>query len=233
MDRVALITGAGRGIGAELCRLLLEAGDTVVACPRSGGSEILAGLEAAHPGRLHVIPMDVADESSVLAAAREVGSVVDRIDLLFNNAGLYHKDEGTLGDLRPDKLGSAFAVNAVGPLLIVRSLLPLLRKGRDKRLAQLTSLMGSVEDNTSGGSYGYRMAKAALNMAVRNLAHELAPEGFLCFAIHPGWVQTRMGGGGAPLKLGPASAEVLRIALEATAAENGAFLGPGGKRLPY
>jgi NAD(P)-dependent dehydrogenase (short-subunit alcohol dehydrogenase family) len=93
--------------------------------------------------------------------------------------------------------------------------------------------MGSNGDNTSGGSYAYRISKAALNMATTNLAHDLGPEGFVALAIHPGWVRTRMGGSAAPLEVRSASEEVLRIALSATLAENGRFLGPGGKALPY
>jgi len=231
-DAVALVTGAGAGIGAELCRLLLDKDNTVVACPRRPGSETLTRLAGEAGDRLIEVTMDVADPDSVTEAARRIEQRVDRIDLLINNAGVYPRDTG-LDGLEPKALIDGFEVNAIGPLLVTRALLPLLRRGKGKRLVQITSLMGSIEDNTSGGSYGYRMSKAALNMAVRNLAHELGPEGFVVLAVHPGWVQTRMGGAGAPLPLGPASAEVLRIALESGRDLNGGLIGPGGKRLPY
>lgn len=231
-DGIALVTGAGGGIGAELCRQLLETGNTVVACPRRSGSETLTMLAGAAGGRLLEVTMDVADADSVAEAARRVERHVDRIDLLVNNAGVYPRDTGLAG-LQPEELIDGFKVNAVGPLLVARALLPLLRRGKGKRLVQLTSRMGSIEDNTSGGSYAYRMSKAALNMAVRNLAHELGPEGFVVLAVHPGWVQTRMGGAGAPLALEAASAEVLRIALESGQEANGGFIGPGGERLPF
>ena len=232
-DRISLVTGAGQGIGLTLCRLLIEAGDTVVACPRAEGSEALAALGGAHPGRLHQVAMDVESEASIERAAREVECRVDRIDLLFNNAGVLHRGQSSVGKLDTDQLLHAYRVNAVGPLRVTAAFLPLLRKGTGRRLIQVTSLMGSIEDNRMGGTYGYRMSKAALNMAVRNLAIELGPEGFLVLAIHPGWVKTRLGGDRAPLALEPATAEVLRIALDAGPEENGAFLGPGGKRLPY
>ena len=233
MDRVALVTGAGRGIGLELCRLLIERGCTVVACPRRPGGPELDALAAEHPERLYRVPMDVRDVGSVTSAVSQIGRRVERIDLLFNNGAIYPDQDGGLERLEMTDLLDAFDVNAVGPLRVVRFLLPLLRKGEEKRLIQITSLMGSITDNSSGGSYAYRMSKAALNMAVRNLAHELGPEGFLCLAMHPGWVKTRMGGAAAPLEVRSAAEELLDVALNASDGDNGTVKGPGGKTLPY
>ena len=233
MSRVALVTGAGRGIGLELCRQLLDSGDTVVACPRQPDSAGLVGLALDYPERLHQVAMDVADAGSINAAAQEVGRRVQHIDLLFNSAGTYPKTDGGLEQFDPRNLVRAFEVNSLGPLLVARAFLPLLRKGSERRLIQLTSLMGSIADNTSGGSWSYRISKAALNMAVRNLAHELGGEGFVCLAIHPGWLQTEMGGAQAPTAVREGTAEVLRVALESGPQDNGAFKGPGGKDLPY
>jgi len=227
---VAVVTGAGRGIGLELTRLLVDSGRTVVACPRTAGGPELAALGP----RVHEVALDVADEDSVAAGAAAIARRVEHVDLLFNNAGVY-PDEESAGIEQADLVGAAraFEVNALGPLRVVRALLGLLRRGSGKRLVQVTSLMGSIQDNTAGGSYGYRMSKAALNMATRNLALELGPEGFTVVAIHPGWVRTRMGGSDAPLGVTPAAREVLRIALTAGPEQNGAFLGPGGETLPY
>ena len=116
---------------------------------------------------------------------------------------------------------------------MTRAMLALLRKGSGKRVIQMTSLMGSVGDNTSGGSYAYRMSKAAMNMANRNLALELGGEGFVCLAVHPGWVRTRMGGAGAPLELGPAVEQILENALESGPRDSGGFKGPGRADLPF
>ena len=233
MDQVALVTGAGRGIGFELCQLLLEREYRVVACPRRSGVDALTQLGAKQPGRLLQVALDVRDAGSIAAAALEIGRWAKRIDLLINNAGIYPDQEGGLERLEMQDLIDAFDVNAVGPLRVIRALLPLLRSGKGKRLIQITSLMGSIEDNSSGGVYAYRMSKAALNMAVRNLAHELGPEGFVCLALHPGWVRTRMGGQSAPLDVRAASEEVLRVTLAANPADNGRFKGPGGEELPY
>jgi len=179
------------------------------------------------------IPMDIGNDASVSAAAAEVGRVVDQLDLLLNNAGIYPKDDGGLEALDLRKLIDAFDVNALGALRVTRAMLPLLRKGSGKRVIQMTSKMGSMGDNTSGGSYAYRMSKAAMNMANRNLAHELGREGFLCIAVHPGWVQTRMGGDAAPLGLGPAVEQILENALDTGPEDNGGFKGPGRANVPF
>ena len=233
MDQVALITGAGSGIGLELCRALLTDGYTVVACPHSAGSPGLASLSETAGENLHVVPLDVTDEDSITSAVREVSSKVERIDLLFNNGAVYPSKADGLNALDPSSLLHAFDVNTIGPLRVIKACLPLLRRGRAKRLIQITSLMGSIADNSSGGSYAYRLSKCALNMAVRNLAHELGSEGFIALAIHPGWVKTKMGGAAAPLDLEPAVQDILRTALGSGAAENGSFKGPGGASLPY
>jgi len=233
MDRVAMVTGAGRGIGLELCRLLIERGYAVVACPRSAGGADLEALAAEHPKRLYQVPMDVRDVGSVTSAVSQIGRRVKKIDLLINNGAIYPDQEVGLERLEMADLLAAYDVNAVGPLRVIRFLLPLLRKGDGKRLVQVTSLMGSIEDNSSGGSYAYRMSKTALNMAVRNLAHELGPEGFICVAVHPGWVKTRMGGAAAPLDVQAASKELLDVALSASAGDSGRVKGPGGQTLPW
>lgn len=233
MSRVAIVTGAGRGIGLELCRQLAAAGDTVLACPRRGDSAKLDALRERCAERLHVVPMDVAKMSSVRRAHQTIGDLVERIDLLFNSAGIYPNDPAGIERLDTSSLERAFDVNALGPLRVVQTFLPLLRQGRDKKLVQITSLMGSIADNNSGGSYAYRMSKTALNMAVRNLGHELGPEGFIVVAMHPGWVRTRMGGAGAPLTIEDAVRQILEATASLTRADNGCFKGPDGSTLPF
>jgi len=226
-----VITGAGRGIGAALCRQAAAAGDRVVACPRTGDAPELDGPTRA---AARIVPMDVADERSVAQAATAIAAEVEAVDVLIHNAGVYPREHVSFDALDPEALVQAFRVNALSALRVTGALLPLLRRGREKRVAALTSRMGSIDDNHSGGSYAYRMSKAALNMAVRNLAHELGKEGFVVVAIHPGWVRTRMGGGDrAPLPLDQAAAEVLRLARAADPALSGAMIGPGGERIPW
>ena len=146
----AVVTGAGRGIGAELCRQLVAAGDRVVACPRS---ENAPELEPQTRHRALVVPMDVADEASIGRAATAIAAQVEAVDLLIHNAGVYPREDVPFDRLEPDSLVRAFRINALGPVRVTAALLPLLRRGREKRVAALTSRMGSIDDNASGGSY--------------------------------------------------------------------------------
>ena len=233
MGQVALVTGAGRGIGLELVRQLADRDYEVFATVRVAGSEELETLAHERGEGVHVLAMDVGDDAAVAAAVKTVAARSEHLDLLVNNAGIYPRDHGGLERLDLDELVAAYQVNTLGPLRVARAFLPLLRKGQGKRIVQITSLMGSIGDNSSGGSYAYRMSKAALNMANRNLAHELASEGFVCIAIHPGWVRTRMGGSGGTLDLREATEQVLQNALETTEEHSGSLRGPGATDLPF
>jgi NAD(P)-dependent dehydrogenase (short-subunit alcohol dehydrogenase family) len=153
---------------------------------------------------------DVADDASVEQARRTVEKAWDRIDILVNNAGTYGQRDDGLDALDFDEIRRVFEVNTLGPLRVTRAVLPLLEKGREPRAVHISSLMGSISDNGSGESYGYRMSKAALNMASRNLAHELKGTGILSVALHPGWVRTDMGGPDGRLSVEEAIAKLIR-----------------------
>jgi NAD(P)-dependent dehydrogenase (short-subunit alcohol dehydrogenase family) len=233
MDSIVLVTGAARGLGLEMCRQLLAEGRVVVAAPRKEGEPELERLSEESGGRLHIIPMDVGDEDSIRSAAGRIAGLVDRIDILINNAGVYPKIGTVSSGIDSAEMIRAFRINTLGPMHVVTALLPLLRKGKDRKLVQITSKMGSIDDNTSGGSYAYRISKAALNMAVKNMAHEFGPEGFIALTIHPGWVQTRMGTDAAPLEVGAGVGDMLKTIQEATESDNGAFIGPGQEPVPW
>ena len=228
-----LVTGAGRGLGLEMTRQLLESSETVFACPRHAGSGDLDSLSAKYPETLHIVPMDVTDGLSVREAVRRVSAQTDRLDVLINNAGVLYRGEPTVDVLDPERVVEAYRINAVGPLRVTAAFLPMLQKGEGKRIVNVSSLMGSIEDDSSGGAYGYRMSKAALNIATKNLSIELAGDGFVVVAMHPGWVRTRLGGERAPLEIEPAARDLLLTALLAGPERSGGFFGPGGKRLSW
>jgi NAD(P)-dependent dehydrogenase (short-subunit alcohol dehydrogenase family) len=216
-----VVTGASRGIGLELVRQYLGRGDAVVAACRSpDGATALHALGREYGDRLRVLACDVGDDDSVadFAAALE-GTAVD---LLINNAGV--GDWAGLDAVNTADALRVYNVNALGPLRVTRALRPNLRAGIGRKVAHVTSGMGSIGDNSSGGAYAYRMSKAALNMASKSLAIDLADDGIVSVVINPGWVQTDMGGAGAPLTVQDSAEGMMARFDELTPAHTGAFL---------
>lgn len=177
-----LVTGANRGIGYEYCRQLQRRGDRVVAVCRQPSDDLKALGVQIESG------IDITDEASVELLVQRLQGIA--LDLLINNAGIVERV--TLDDLDLESIRHQFEVNAIGPLRITQALLSNLSEG--SKVALMTSRMGSIADNTSGGSYGYRMSKVALSMAGKSLAHDLKPKGIAVGILHPGLVQTRMTG---------------------------------------
>ncbi|MGB7443555.1 MAG: SDR family oxidoreductase [Coleofasciculaceae cyanobacterium] len=175
-----LVTGANRGIGLEYCRQLKAKGNEVIAVCRSVTDELKElNLET-------ITDIDITSAQSVAKLVTQVG---DRtLDVLINNAGIIERV--SLSDLDFESIRKQFEVNALGTLRVTHALLPNLKDG--SKIAIMTSRMGSIEDNTSGGSYGYRMSKVAVSMAGKSLAFDLKPRGIAVAILHPGLVQTRM-----------------------------------------
>ncbi|WP_202843645.1 SDR family oxidoreductase [Luteimonas saliphila] len=228
-DRHALVTGANRGLGLEFVRQLLAAGDRVVAaCRRPGKATALNTLAGEHPGRLHVLPLDVADPKSQAELARELPLVLGeddagapgRIDLLVNNAGVLHSGE-RFGTLTAANFEDSFRINALGPLLLTQALAPLLADGA--KVVNLSSELGSIAATKRFGTPSYNLSKAAQNMATVLLARALAERAIAVIALHPGWVRTEMGGTGAELEPAEAVAGLLRVVAGATPADSGRF----------
>ena len=178
-----LITGANRGIGLAYARQLLQRGDQVIAVCRTPSPE----LEALRGQGLRIeAGVELTEPVAIAALAERLEGLP--LDVAILNAGVLESTR--LEELDPESLRRQFEVNAVAPLLLTRALLPQLRPG--SKLALMTSRMGSIEDNSSGNSYGYRMSKAALNMAGKSLAIDLQPHGIAVAILHPGLVSTRM-----------------------------------------
>lgn len=222
-----IVTGASRGIGLELVRQYLSRGDRVTAAARDASAASLAELAKSHADRLTVRALDVKTQSSIDAFASALGDA--SVDILVNNAAIAgHR--GALESFAMDEALEVFATNAIGPVLLTRALRKNLRRGTDPRVAHITSGMGSISENTSGGWYAYRMSKAALNMASKNLALEFEHEGILSAVINPGWVKTDMGGQGAPTDVRDSAAGIIRVIDGLTAPRSGAFLDYRGER---
>jgi NAD(P)-dependent dehydrogenase (short-subunit alcohol dehydrogenase family) len=220
----SLVTGSNRGIGLELCRQLHARGDTVIAACRTGSKEL--GELAALGVRVEA-DVDVTSDASVDALARRVGKTP--IDLLVNNAGIMTME--SLDALDVEGIRRQFEVNAIAPLRVTRALLGNLGKG--SKVGIVTSRMGSIGDNGSGGFYGYRMSKAAVNAAGVSLARDLAGRGIAVVLLHPGMVKTDMARGHGQVEPADAVRGLLARLGELTLATSGSFLHANGETLPW
>ncbi|MEG2941617.1 MAG: SDR family oxidoreductase [Thermomonas sp.] len=242
MARTALVTGANRGIGLEFVRQLLARGDHVVAaCRQPGKAPSLNSLTGDYPGRLHVLPLDVADAKSRASLLHDLPLVLGddgRIDLLVNNAGVLHSGE-RFGHVEQPILEDSLRTNAIGPFLLAQALAPLLRDVADDTkpsrtvIANISSQLGSITNTTRFGTPSYDISKAAQNMASVLLAGALAERGIVVLALHPGWVQTEMGGAQAQVAPADAVNGLLRVIDAATPAQSGTFLDWRGEALPW
>ena len=217
----ALVTGSNRGIGLELCRQLAERKQEVIAVCRSASADLEALGVRVETG------VDVTDARAVDGLARRLEGT--RIDLLINNAGVRLLDR--LDRLELDTVSRQIEVNAIGPLLVTARLTPLLGPG--SKVALITSRMGSIADNTSGGMYGYRMSKAALNAAGVSLARDLAARQIAVVILHPGFVRTQMTHGGGNVDAAEAARSLLERIDELTLEKTGRFFHANGEELPW
>ena len=215
-----LIVGGNRGIGLELCRQMSTRGDRVFATTR----EPAAALEDLE---LDIIPgVDVGDGSSVARLAEALAGV--RLDVLIHSAGILTRESWR--DLDFDRIRRQFEINALGPLRVVSALRDNLGPG--SKVGIVTSRVGSIDDNGSGGNYGYRMSKVAANMAGKNLSHDLGGRDIAVFLLHPGLVATEMTG-----RTGIDPADAARGLIERmdrlTLADTGSFWHAEGYSLPW
>ena len=215
-----LVTGANRGIGLEHGRQFARRGDKVIATCRKDSPELRETGAEIHEG------IEVTDDASIHALAGELQG--RRIDILVNCAGILTRE--SLDDLDIDRIRRQFEINAISPLRVTAALQGCL--GRGSKVAIITSRMGSIEDNTSGGYYGYRMSKAAVNIVARSLAYDLKDRGVSVFLIHPGMVATEMTGHrGIPPE--EAAADLVVRIDTLGPAESGTFWHAKGDLLPW
>lgn len=221
-----VVTGANRGIGLELVRQLLARGDRVeAACRRPDEAHELCATGA----RVHAV--DVSDGASVAEFARALGDAA--IDLVINNAGVYGDLRQRLADFDYESATRTFEVNALGALRVSQALLPHLRRGSGKKLAHISSVLGSLSATSAPDNLAYRMSKAALNMIARSIAFELADDRIISIAVHPGWVRTAMGGPDAPTTAGEAADAILARIDAATVSDSGEFMDTRGARCAW
>ena len=217
-----VVTGANRGIGLALATLCKQRGDQVIATCRQSSTELAALQVDVVQG------VDVATAEGVAALAKAVGN--RPIDLLINNAGILVWGD-SLEAPKFDDIERQFQVNALGPLRVTAALRKNLAPG--SKVALVTSRMGSIDDNTSGGAYGYRMSKAALNMAGKSMAEDLKASNVAVVILHPGMVKTEMTGDHGQVEPIDAARGLLARIDDTTLATTGRFLHANGQSLPW
>jgi NAD(P)-dependent dehydrogenase (short-subunit alcohol dehydrogenase family) len=227
-----LVTGANRGLGLEFARqYAADEWHVFAACRAPEAAKELQQIASKSGGRVRVLKLDVTDTASVRSAAAELKD--EPIDLLLNNAGVGSPRNQQLGSLDYAAWARVLDANTLGPMRVVEAFLGNVAKGKQKRIVTITSAMGSIEDNSSGGSYAYRSSKAGVNIVVKSLSIDLAPRGITCVVMHPGWVRTDMGGQGG--KLSPTeSVRYLRSVIAKLRPEDsGRFLNYNGEPFPW
>lgn len=226
-----LLTGASRGMGFEFARQYSAEGWRVLAtCRRPETPGPLGALATRSARTVSVHRLDVASPEQIAALAGELADL--ELDLLINNAGVYPESH-PLGRIDFEAWEGAFRVNTIAPVRMAEAFLPALLRAPSPMIVNITTKMGSIADNTSGGSYAYRTSKAALNMAGVNLAHDLRSRGVTVLTLHPGWVATEMGGAGAPLAVTESVSGMRRVIAAADLAHSGRFFGYDGAEIPW
>jgi len=230
--RVALVTGANRGIGLEVCRQLAERDFVVLLTARDAAKAKNAAKKLGNLARVDPLVLDVANTSSIKKAAAEVASRYSYLDVLVNNAGINYDTWETVE--KADISGTVMetiTTNLLGPWRVCQAFLPLLRKSRAGRIVNVSSESGSLA-NMSAGPPAYQVTKAALNALTRTLAGELRGSRILVNAVCPGWVATDMGGAGAPRSVGEGAVGIVWAATLPDEGPTGGFF-RDGKPLPW
>ncbi|OPJ57795.1 SDR family NAD(P)-dependent oxidoreductase [Clostridium oryzae] len=193
MNKVAVVTGADRGVGFSICKQLLEQGWMVFAGQFMPEWLDLHKLETKYPDMLKLVSLDVGSLESVKKAAQEAAKYADHVDMLVSNAGIFTVEGNIEKGLDYSVTNNLFNVNALGGIRMVECFLPLMEVGM-KRLCFISSEAGSIQASERKDTYGYCMSKAALNMAVKIMFNDLHPRGYTFRLYHPGWVRSYMSG---------------------------------------
>ncbi|MEN8259187.1 MAG: SDR family oxidoreductase [Pseudomonadota bacterium] len=229
---IVMVTGANRGLGLEFCRQYAEAGWGVLACCRR--PEAAAGLQSL-TGRYPSVDshaVDVRDFARIDELALALAGTA--IDVLINNAGVYGDAGSTgFGALDYETWTAIFRVNTQAPVKIAEAFLPHVSRSQRKLIVTVSSLMGSIADNGSGGSFLYRSSKAAVNAAMHSLSIDLRPKNVGVLILHPGWVLTDMGGKNALITAAESVAGMRHVIDKFNLGESGSFINYTGKHLPW
>jgi NAD(P)-dependent dehydrogenase (short-subunit alcohol dehydrogenase family) len=227
-----LVTGANRGLGLEFVRQYLREGWTVIAaCRNPAQAQELRRLERESRDDLITLEIDVADNASVKRAATSLPNPA--IDILINCAGVFGASGQTLGSLNYGNWIQVLETNVLGPARICEAFLERVANSDSRLIVTITSGMGSIADNDSGGYIAYRTSKAAVNMLMRSAAIDLRPRGIACVVLNPGWVKTDMGGPNAKLSPADSIGAMRRVISKLSLKDSGRFYNHDGREYPW
>ncbi|NNF17547.1 MAG: SDR family oxidoreductase [Gammaproteobacteria bacterium] len=228
----ALITGSNRGIGLEFVKQYVADGWQVFAtCRNPDSATQLHDVAEQSGGSVQVLAMDTGDSASVAAAAMQLED--EAIDLLLNNAGVMGASGQTFGNVDYDTWTKVLNVNTMGPLRVAEAFIEQVARSERKLMVTVTSAMGSIADNTSGGSIVYRSSKAAVNMVMRSAAIDIAALGICCVVVHPGWVLTDMGGPNALMTVPDSVTKLRKVIAKLGPEHTGKFFNYTGEEFAW
>lgn len=229
--QTVLISGANRGIGLALTGAMLSAGYRVIAGARNpDGARDLWELEQHYPGKLKILSLDVQDVNLATNLAAQLGAD-EVIDILVNNAGVLVEAETPFEKISLSAMTELLAINCVGLARVTQAALPFIKRSSQGIIAQISSQVGSIADNSFGGLYSYRMSKSAVNMLNKCLSLEYP--NLICVSLHPGWVKTEMGGSLAPVEPIDSAKGLCQVIKGLKKKDTGRFLDFKGAELPW
>lgn len=230
--KTVFISGANRGIGLGMALFMARQGYMVFSGYRAEERSVRLFDEAKEGGRVIPVRVDVTAEDDLRALVDTIDTRAGRLDILVNSAGVNLGKASEIDALSLREFTESFLVNVGGPFLATRYLLPLLKKGTEKKVVNITSQMGSIQLST-GDMVPYRVSKAALNMLTKNQAIACQPHGITVIGLHPGWVRTDMGGAEAPLGVEDSVTRLLEIIEKVSLSRTGEFISFTGEVIPY
>jgi NAD(P)-dependent dehydrogenase (short-subunit alcohol dehydrogenase family) len=230
--RVAFVSGANRGIGFGLTLEMVQHGCKVAAGYRDENRSRQLLVEAEKHGNILPVKVDVTIEDDLQHLYERINNQLGHLDILVNSAGVKINESAQFNELDWQDVARSLEVNVGGPLMTSQALYPLLQKGKEKKIINMSSRMGSIQ-LSDGGMTSYRVSKAALNMLTRNQAIEYKKDGIAVVMVHPGWVRTDMGGPAAPMTVAESARKIFQIIEMISLSNTGEFISVTGDMIPY
>ena len=226
-----LITGTNKGIGLEFAKQFIARGDTLLATCRDIASATELDRLKVNNEKLQIFELDVSSQESMESLPEKLEG--QAIDIFINNAGVYGPRDSEFGNVSTGEWAKVFQINAKAPMILTQLLIENLHDGFEKKLIYISSKMGSIDDNKGGGSYVYRSSKAALNAVAKSIAVDLGNSGYSVAVLHPGWVQTDMGGPNALIDTGTSVSNMINVIDNLNTQNSGSFFNYDGVIIPW